>query len=90
MLELGSNFGADFRALQSTTLEDSHQVWILLDLEGLPRWVNGTLALLGDAAHPFLPHQAQGGAQAIEDAVSLAIVLPLGTKAQGECERPEL
>lgn len=45
----------------------------------MPTFVNGRLAVLGDAAHPFLPHQGQGGGQAIEDAVSLAAVLPLGT-----------
>jgi hypothetical protein len=35
--------------------------------------------LIGDAAHPFLPHQGQGGAQAIEDAAALGALLPLGT-----------
>jgi len=33
------------------------------------------LALLGDAAHPFLPHQDQGGAVAIEDAAAIGVVL---------------
>jgi salicylate hydroxylase len=31
--------------------------------------------LLGDAAHPMLPHLGQGANQAIEDAVALAAVL---------------
>jgi salicylate hydroxylase len=31
--------------------------------------------LLGDAAHPMLPHTGQGANQAIEDAVTLAAVL---------------
>jgi 2-polyprenyl-6-methoxyphenol hydroxylase-like FAD-dependent oxidoreductase len=39
----------------------------------------GRLALLGDAAHPFLPHQGQGGACAIEDAVSIAVLFPRDT-----------
>ena len=43
-----------------------------------------------DAAHPFLPHQAQGAAQAIEDAASLAAVLPLGTSPEEVQERLEL
>lgn len=38
------------------------------------------MCLLGDAAHPFLPHQGQGGAQAIEDAAALGALFPLGTK----------
>jgi 2-polyprenyl-6-methoxyphenol hydroxylase-like FAD-dependent oxidoreductase len=45
-------------------------------METLPTWVEGRLALLGDAAHPFLPYRASGGAMAIEDAVSLAVMLP--------------
>ena len=52
------------------------KTWKLLDMEVLPTWINEKLALLGDAAHPFLPHQGQGGACAIEDAATLAVVLP--------------
>ncbi|MEM1316702.1 MAG: FAD-dependent monooxygenase [Pseudomonadota bacterium] len=33
---------------------------------------NGPIALIGDAAHAMLPYAAQGGAQAIEDALVLA------------------
>ena len=35
------------------------------------RWVDGPVALLGDAAHPMTPNLGQGGSQAIEDAVVL-------------------
>jgi 2-polyprenyl-6-methoxyphenol hydroxylase-like FAD-dependent oxidoreductase len=35
----------------------SLKVWKLLDMEILPSWVKGKLALLGDAAHPFLPRE---------------------------------
>jgi 2-polyprenyl-6-methoxyphenol hydroxylase-like FAD-dependent oxidoreductase len=38
-------------------------------------WGSGCTTLLGDAAHPVLPHTAQGAAQAMEDAVALGIVL---------------
>ncbi len=38
-------------------------------------WGSGCATLLGDAAHPVLPHTAQGAALAIEDAVALGIVL---------------
>jgi hypothetical protein len=37
--------------------------------------------LLGDAAHPFLPTSQQGGSQAIEDGVTIAICL---AKINGE------
>jgi len=56
-------------------------------MEKLPTWINDKLALLGDAAHPFLPHQGQGGGVAMEDAASLAVVLPLGTKPSEVADR---
>jgi salicylate hydroxylase len=49
--------------------------WGLYDREPLPVWTRGRLTLLGDAAHPMLPHVGQGANQAIEDAVALATVL---------------
>lgn len=79
MLEIGSVFAPSIRALLEKAPEDTLKVWTLLDMDVLPTWINGNMALLGDAAHPFLPHQAQGGGQAMEDAVSLAALLPLGT-----------
>ncbi len=44
-------------------------------MKQLPTFFNDRLALVGDAAHPFAPYLAQGEAQAIEDAVSLGVVL---------------
>jgi 2-polyprenyl-6-methoxyphenol hydroxylase-like FAD-dependent oxidoreductase len=41
-------------------------------LEPLPRWSDGRLVLIGDAAHASTPGIGQGAAQAIEDAVVLA------------------
>ena len=49
--------------------------WGLYDREPLPTWTRGRLTLLGDAAHPMLPHVGQGANQAIEDGVALATVL---------------
>lgn len=57
------------------------KLWKLLDRPTLHKWTKGRVALLGDAAHSFLPHQGQGGAQAIEDGVALATVFPLGIRA---------
>ncbi|MGB3485084.1 MAG: FAD-dependent monooxygenase [Mycobacterium sp.] len=42
-----------------------------------PEWVQGRIALLGDAAHAMLPYQGQGASQAIEDAAVLAEELSL-------------
>jgi salicylate hydroxylase len=49
--------------------------WGLYDREPLAEWTKGRLALLGDAAHPMLPHLGQGANQSVEDAFALAAVL---------------
>jgi len=49
--------------------------WKLRVHAPLPTWIYGSVALLGDACHPTLPHLAQGAAQAIEDAAVLGVVL---------------
>lgn len=46
--------------------------WALFDRAPLAKWVDGRVALLGDAAHPMLPFMAQGAAMAVEDAWTLA------------------
>ncbi|HEX6465324.1 MAG TPA: FAD-dependent monooxygenase [Vicinamibacterales bacterium] len=38
-------------------------------------WGRGRVTLLGDAAHPVLPHTAQGAALALEDAVALGLAI---------------
>ncbi|MCD0448638.1 FAD-dependent monooxygenase [Actinocorallia sp. API 0066] len=46
--------------------------WALHDRENIKSLVTGRVAIIGDAAHPMLPFQAQGANQAIEDAAVLA------------------
>ncbi|MGE3908718.1 MAG: FAD-dependent monooxygenase [Chloroflexota bacterium] len=55
--------------------------WGLYDREPLPRWSRGRLTLLGDAAHPMLPHAGQGANQAIEDGIALATILAQADRA---------
>lgn len=52
--------------------EDICYKWGLFTHQPLPYWSKGKLTLLGDAAHPMLPFQAQGAGMAIEDAYVLA------------------
>ena len=47
----------------------------LHDSQPLPLWHRGRVCLLGDACHAMLPFQAQGAAQAIEDASVLGELL---------------
>ena len=49
--------------------------WALYDREPLSTWTHGRLTLLGDAAHPMLPHLGQGANQSIEDGMALATIL---------------
>ncbi|KAK2604001.1 hypothetical protein QQS21_003837 [Conoideocrella luteorostrata] len=49
--------------------------WSLYLYPKIPKWVQGSVALIGDACHPMLPYVAQGAANAIEDAVVLATAL---------------
>ena len=48
------------------------KLWVLCDRDPVERWVDGRVALLGDAAHPMMQYFAQGACMAMEDAVSLA------------------
>lgn len=53
--------------------------WGLYDRDPLTKWTEGRFTLLGDAAHPMLPHLGQGANQAIEDAVVLSVFLKKAT-----------
>ncbi len=48
------------------------KLWVLCDRDPVMNWVDGRVALLGDAAHPQLQYFAQGACMAMEDAVCLA------------------
>ena len=49
--------------------------WKLRVHDPLPTWIHKSVALVGDACHPTLPHLAQGAAQAIEDGAVIAVAL---------------
>jgi salicylate hydroxylase len=48
------------------------KMWVLCDRDPVENWVDGRVALLGDAAHPMMQYMAQGACMAMEDAVCLA------------------
>lgn len=53
---------------------DAWGYWVV-DTIAAPKWFDGGVGLIGDAAHAMLPFQAQGAAMAIEDAAILAPLL---------------
>ncbi|KAF2500883.1 FAD binding domain-containing protein [Lophium mytilinum] len=90
MLHIYSSFDPAVRALIGKVDPKTVKVWTLLDMKVIPNWTYERLALLGDAAHPFLPHQGQGAGVAIEDAASLAILFPYGTPPEEVADRLKL
>lgn len=80
LIDTFEDFDKRALALMAMADESSLKVWKLVDMDPVDQWCGGKFCLLGDAAHPFLPHQGQGGAQAIEDGASLGILFPLGTQ----------
>ena len=47
-------------------------MWVLCDRDPVNDWIDGRVALLGDAAHPMMQYMAQGACMAMEDGVCLA------------------
>ena len=62
-----------------------HKVrWGLFSVRPLLTWRRGRALLLGDAAHAMLPHHGQGANTTIEDAVTLAELLPGASPSEFE------
>lgn len=68
-------FDSRFQAITSATRPDDMRFDELFERRALREWGTGRMTLLGDAAHPMLPHTGQGAAQALEDAVALGLAL---------------
>lgn len=68
-------FDDGFRALVAATPDGDLRLDDLRVRPLLERWGTGSVTLLGDAAHPILPHAGQGAAQALEDAIAFGLAL---------------
>jgi salicylate hydroxylase len=75
MLAIYADFCPKVQRLLNLVPDQEVCEWKLRVHAPLPTWVHGSIALVGDACHPTLPHLAQGAAQAIEDAAVLGVVL---------------
>ena len=78
LAHMAPRFDATFRNVTSAT--DDLRYDDLVDRDPIPSWGRDEVTMVGDAAHPLLPHTGQGAAQAIIDAVTL------GTKLGGEVD----
>ncbi|NOJ50570.1 FAD-dependent monooxygenase [Bradyrhizobium archetypum] len=67
--------GWDAPVLQMIGALDKAFLWGIYDRAPFPYWSTARRTLLGDAAHPMLPHFGQGAGQAIEDGFALAVLL---------------
>lgn len=75
MLKTFSDFCPKIQRMLNLVPDGEVCEWKLRVHSPLPTWVHGSMALVGDACHPTLPHLAQGAAQAIEDAAVIGVVL---------------
>jgi salicylate hydroxylase len=57
-----------------SSLEETFR-WGIYDRAPLPFWSTARVTLMGDAAHPMVPHVGQGAGQSIEDGITLAVLL---------------
>ena len=71
---MAPQFDDTFRAITAATSELRYD-GMLVDRDPLPFWGTDVVTLVGDAAHPMLPHTGQGAAQAIVDGVTLGRML---------------
>ncbi len=83
---MSDGFDPRFRDITRRTENTDLRLDELFRRAPLRRWGAGRITLLGDAAHPVLPHTGQGAAQALEDAVALGAALGAALKDAGDVE----
>lgn len=80
LIDFYSGWSPTILSLLELIEEEEVPEWQLKIHHPLISWVEGNVALMGDACHPTLPYVAQGAAQAAEDAGVLAAVLSMINK----------
>ncbi|KAL4867119.1 hypothetical protein BDV12DRAFT_186885 [Aspergillus spectabilis] len=88
LLETYQGFSPELQAM-CRKAEDL-KLWRLASRTPPKTFVRGKLALVGDAAHPTLPHQGQGGAQSFEDGAALGALFTPDTTPEQVSQRLEL
>lgn len=64
--------------------------WGLRDREPLTTWVDGRVAMLGDAAHPMTPFLGQGACIAVEDGLVLGRAFAASSSVEEALQRYEV
>lgn len=74
LTKAGRYVDLDPRVLKLLEHSVERKPWRLYMHQPYPAFHKGRACILGDAAHPMMPHQSQGACQAIEDAGALGII----------------
>ncbi|QEE60394.1 FAD-binding protein [Salinibacterium sp. dk2585] len=71
--ELDARFSVCCESVQNAGKYLSRDIrWPMYDREPTENWVDGNVALIGDAAHAMVQYLAQGGAQSLDDSIAMA------------------
>ncbi|KAI8649947.1 FAD-binding-3 domain-containing protein [Fusarium sp. Ph1] len=76
--------------VEMCSLAEDLKLWSLATRDPPKKFYRGKTVLIGDAAHPMLPHQGQGGAQSLEDGAALGALFPANTTVDQIPQRLEL
>ncbi|KAI1022093.1 hypothetical protein LB504_007355 [Fusarium proliferatum] len=88
LLDVYKEFGPEL--IEMCRIGEDLKLWSLATRDPPTKFYKGRTVLLGDAAHPMLPHQGQGGAQSFEDAAALGVLFPADTTLDDVPQRLEL
>ncbi|KAI1825323.1 FAD/NAD(P)-binding domain-containing protein [Xylaria intraflava] len=90
MLQVFSDFCPLVQRMLDLVPEGEVCEWRLRSHKPLETWTLGTVALVGDACHPTLPHLGQGATMAVEDGAVLAECVAAVPVTDGKIDRETL